>query len=268
MRFLERLVSDMVRESTGIDVRRATRIIGGRRLLKMGAGAAALGGLAHLLEKHGSVGPAPGAGGGGSGLAGTAPSASAPPPVPGAVSASPPPPLPSAAAGPERSGSPPLPGEGGAPPPPPPPPIPGAPPGAGAGEETPDVPADAPEMPDALVRTVVRAMAAAAAADGHLGDRERAVLETHVEEAGWTDEEKEGLRADLADPPSPADLAAEVETEADREVVYRFALLVLLADHRLSPLEKGWLDRLGEALDLGPERQAEIAGELSGPAVG
>lgn len=231
MRFLENLVSDMVRESTGINPRRVVRMVGGRRLLKLGAGAAALGGLAHLLEKHGDVG-----------RAGDTVRSSAgppPPPLPSSTSGGPPP-------------LPPIPGSGAGPPP-----IPGT------DAATAEPPAE-PELPTPVLFASVRAMAAAAAADGHLADRERTVFERRLEESeGELDAAaRQQLRRELEDPPSPAEIAAGLEEDADRETVYRLAALVLLADGAVSEIERGWLGRLAEALGVDGERRRRLEEEV------
>ncbi len=49
MGFLDRLVSDLLQDSTGLPVRRLVRMVGGKNLLMMGAGAVLAGGAATAL---------------------------------------------------------------------------------------------------------------------------------------------------------------------------------------------------------------------------
>jgi len=52
-----------------------------------------------------------------------------------------------------------------------------------------------------------------------------------------------------------------VANEADRETVYRLASFVLLADGTVTPMERGWLDRLGEAFGFDAERRVSLESE-------
>ncbi len=219
MGFLDRMVSDMIGESVGFNprhVRRLTRMLGGKNLLAMGAGAALAGGVATALGKQsgGQVPPPP---------PGAVPP---PPPVPGQV---PPPPVPQAA-------------------PPPPPPA------EGAGEE----------LPQAVTYAVVRTMVAAALADGHLAPEEKKVILERLGESGLSEEQTQQVHQDLVLPPSPAELASLAPVGEHREALYRFAALIVLADSQVSDLERGWLRRLAEALELDTERVAALETEIFG----
>jgi len=65
-------------------------------------------------------------------------------------------------------------------------------------------------------------------------------------------------------PPSPRELAALVTDAAGRELLYRFAAAVVLADRRVSELEETWLERLADAFGLSAERRAELRAEVAG----
>ena len=54
---------------------------------------------------------------------------------------------------------------------------------------------------------------------------------------------------------SPAELASLVTSNEDREMLYRFAVVVVRADQELSDSERAWLDSVGDALGLDPETQ-------------
>lgn len=226
MGFLDRLVSDMIGESIGVNPRRLIRMVGGRNLLMMGAGAALAGGVASAMAR----GQEPEGGKLPSQMTGQAqPRGDIPPP---------PPPPPETRA---RT----------VPPPPPPPPPPVEP---SAEEEV--------ELPPEATYAVVRAMVAAALADGHLGEREKEVIQARLDESGLSEAEKRQIHRDLVLPPTPAEVAALVPAGEARELLYRFAALVVLADGHASDLERGWLERLARASEIDAARVAELEKEI------
>lgn len=213
MAFLDRLVSDLIRKSTGYNARPFVRAVGGKNLLLLG-GAAIAGAIA--AEKARASGGAPST------------NVSPPPPPP-----PPPPPVPGAA-------------------PPPPPPVP-------------ETAAAEPELPEGLLFAIVRTMVAGALADGEMHAEEKKLIEDRLGESGLSAERVRQIQKDMVIPPSPSELAGLVGDPSDRELLYRFGALVVLADGGTSDLERGWLDKLGSALALdGPRRRAmeqEIFGE-------
>lgn len=280
MGFVEKMLSDLVRNATGVNARPLIRKIGAKNILMIG-GAALAGGLAS--QKAG------GSSGASSGLGGTTQvpptsSGTSAPRAPAGV------PLPSTPAGSSAGASPPplppIPGRTASPPPvASPPPSAAVPPVAGeaqASTATPPLPpppvttsaappvASAPEaggdaasaVPDALAYPTVRVMVAAAMADGHMADEERAIFERHLADATLAPEALEQVRRDMALPPSPRDLAAMTSDPEARESLYRVAVLVLQADGTVSPFETGWLRRLGEAFGIDEKRARALAEDL------
>lgn len=53
-------------------------------------------------------------------------------------------------------------------------------------------------------------------------------------------------------------------SEAERELLYRFAALVTTTEAGVSPLEAIWLGNLAAALELPPERAKALEAELFG----
>jgi uncharacterized membrane protein YebE (DUF533 family) len=53
-------------------------------------------------------------------------------------------------------------------------------------------------------------------------------------------------------------------SEEERELFYRFAATVILADDKATELEKAWLGRLAEALKLTEARRRAVEGEVFG----
>ena len=238
MGFLDRMISNLIQDNTGINARRMVRKIGGGKLLALGGAALAAGIFA---EKKGMFGQGAGQ--------------QAAPPLPAGAPAAPPPPLPegtqpgAAAAAPPP---PPIPGAA----PPPPPPIPGAAPAAAD---------DADELPQEVTYAIVRTMVAAALADGHMGREEKAMIHKHLGESGLSEEQTRQIHQDLVLPPSPADLAALAPAAEAREILYRFGALVVLADQEVSDLERRWLERLATAFELGDEQKAALEAEIFAP---
>ncbi|MEM7480835.1 MAG: DUF533 domain-containing protein [Acidobacteriota bacterium] len=236
MRFIENLVSGMIKESTGVNPRRLVRRIGGKRLLMMG-GAAVAGTLLHQKMQRG---PMAAPGGTGASTLGAPP----PPPPPGAVPPPPPPPVEGV--------------RGGLVPPPPPPPE--APSGIPPLPELPppEAPDEPVEMPPELAYAVVRTMVAAALADGELAADEKAAIDGRLEAGVLNDEQVAQVRRDLLVPPSVGELAASAPDEPTGEMLFEMAVLVLRADGEVSDLEERWLVSLGEALGLTDERRREL----------
>lgn len=239
MRLIENLVSDLIRQSTGINPRRVVRRIGGGRLL-MAGGLAAAGAL--LADKvGGGSGPGTTSGSGG-GYAYTKPPAhgaggpsAAPPPTPPPGSVPPPPGSPREVA------------------PPPPPPQPG-PTGQAESAET----AGAADLTFAAARTAV----AAAMADGRLDAAEREAVQRHVADSDLTSEQAARVHGDLLEPATPEELAALATEPEDRRALYELAALVLRADREVSDAERRWLDALAAALGLDAGTRGELEAEV------
>jgi len=231
MRFLENLVSDLIKDATGVNPRRAVRRIGGRRLLLMG-GLAAAGALAQ--QRRAGAEPAAGTGAGGSGTGGYAFTKS-----PGGGE------------------------EGGAPSPPPPPgAAPFEPAAAIAADEAFDEIEE--ELPEHLLVPAVRTMIAAALADGRMAPEEKAAIERRLAKSDLAPDDVSRVHHDLVFPPTVDELAALVADPPDRELLFELACLVLRADSQVTYPERAWLARLGDALEIPEERRTDLSEEVFG----
>lgn len=249
MGFLDKLLADMIQDSTGFNARRMVRRIGGGKML-MAGGAAVAGALLMDKMKAGQgVGATPGAPLPSPAASGN-PSLPPLPPVPTAVAA-PPPPLPPLPVSPEGLPS------------PAPPPIPStAETAAGSGEEgSENLPEDL--FSRDLTFAIVRAMVAAALADGHLAAEERQLILGHMDESGLPPEQVSQVHKDLVLPPTPSELASQVPSQDDREILFRFAASVLRADGTVDEAEQAWLDGLAGTFDITPDRAATLRTELA-----
>jgi uncharacterized membrane protein YebE (DUF533 family) len=200
MPFLDNLLSNLIRRSTGFNAKPFVRMVGGRNVLLLG-GAAIAGALAaeQMREK---------------------PSPAAPPP----------PPLPPEALPP----LPPLPGTAEAPPP----------------------------IPQELLFVIVRTMVSGALADGEMHESEQDLIGSRLGESGLSPEQAKQIRKDLVFPPPPEELARSVASPEDRELLYRFGALVVLAEGSVSDAERTWLERLGSALGLPPAKREALEKEI------
>ena len=206
MAFLDNLLSDLIRNSTGFNAKPFVRAVGGKNILLLG-GAAIAGAIA--AEKMRQQ-PAPGA-----------------PPLP------PLPPLPSTEV------VPPL------------PPLPTA------------APAE-PQLPPGLVFAIVRTMISGALSDGEMHAEEKKLIESRLGESGLSPDETKQIHKDLVIPPPPEEIGRMVSTTEDRELLYRFGALVVRSEGGASAPERAWIERLGAALGLAPERRTALESEIFG----
>ena len=116
--------------------------------------------------------------------------------------------------------------------------------------------ATAPEFQLALVR----AMAGAAMADGHVDATERETIFGHVDRLGL-DAEAKGFVFDLLQrPPSFDEIAAGATTQEQAAELYLAARLAIDPDH---PAERAWLDALAHRLRLPPGLSAHLDGQAA-----
>jgi uncharacterized membrane protein YebE (DUF533 family) len=154
------------------------------------------------------------------------PGSSGPPPAPGTISPPPPP-----AAGPGRN-----------PNPPPPPPV--------------------PERRRAQATLVLRAMIAAAAADGEIDAEERARIFRNSEDAGVDEAGRRFLEFEMAAPTSVGELGQAARVSGLAEEVYLASLLAIEVD---TPAELEYLRRLAEGLELDSGFVADAHARVGAP---
>jgi uncharacterized membrane protein YebE (DUF533 family) len=161
-----------------------------------------------------------------------------------------------------------------APPPPPsprpargvdvrPPPAAPRPPPATPWRQPAPPPAPEPQGPDAEeaeALLLVRAMIAAAKADGRVDAGERAAIAGQLDAAGLSAEERDFVLADFDRPMTPEALAREAADPMLRARVYAAAVAGAGA---ISPEERAWLDALAKALRLDKAAAAAIEERLA-----
>ena len=120
-------------------------------------------------------------------------------------------------------------------------------------ELLPSPPADSPFHPQSSVMsnsfalTLVQAMIAAAKADGHIDDAERARIMEKVQISGLDEEAEAFLQKELADPVDLNVLVAAAQTEEQKVELYTASRLAIDPDSRA---ERGYLDMLAGRLGL------------------
>ena len=155
---------------------------------------------------------------------------------------------------------PPVPGATGMPAPtmppqsmPPPPPLKGA------------TPPPAPSTPalDQTATLLIRAMFAAAAADGAIDETERRSILDHMSAGGLTSEEKTFLEQQMAHPLTLDDVIHEARrsgfSEDLRHQIFFVSMLSIAVD---TPQEAQYMEGLRQALAISPEKAKEIAAQF------
>ncbi len=126
-----------------------------------------------------------------------------------------------------------------------------------------EAPADAPGMPlmeEAEGLLLIRAMIAAAKADGAVDAEERRAIAEQLDSAGLSAEERDFILADFENPLTPAVLAAQATDPMMRARLYAGAVAAM---GEISPPERAWLDELAQALGLDGQAAAAIEERLS-----
>lgn len=98
---------------------------------------------------------------------------------------------------------------------------------------------------------LVRAMVAAANADGSIDDDERKGMVGRLERAGASQAERDALAFELANPQKVESLASQVTTPELAEQFYAVSLLSMKID---TDAEKAYLRNLPLLLNMGPQQ--------------
>lgn len=104
-----------------------------------------------------------------------------------------------------------------------------------------------PTMSNSFALTLIQAMIAAAKADGHIDDAERAHIMEKVQISGLDNEAEAFFEKELADPIDIDALVAAAQTEEQKVELYTASRLTIDPDTRA---ERGYLDMLAGRLGL------------------
>ncbi len=101
----------------------------------------------------------------------------------------------------------------------------------------------------------IRAMIAAAAADGRIDQKEQQRIAGNLQQAGLGREAQQFLEGEINNPATVEDLAASVASEQDAVQVYTAARIAIDLD---SGAEQDFLKRLADALEIDPALAAQV----------
>lgn len=113
--------------------------------------------------------------------------------------------------------------------------------------DTPFHPSQAPQGEDEFALTIVRAMIAAARADGHIDASERARIADKLHLAGIGDEAEAFLMSELEKPLDLDALVSQAKTDAQKVELYTASRIAIEPETRA---ERGYLDMLAGRLAL------------------
>lgn len=98
-------------------------------------------------------------------------------------------------------------------------------------------------------QALFKAMIAAAKADGHIDDAERAAIQSGISDLGLDDDMRLMMEAELAKPLDIADVAAGADSPEAAAELYLASLFVI---DTANPAENDYLDKLARALNIQP----------------
>lgn len=124
---------------------------------------------------------------------------------------------------------------------------------------TPQPPTPETRVETAEARLMLRAMIAAAKADGTVDRQERAAILEQLNAGGLSDIERDAVLADFDHPATPEELGRAVRDPMLAAQVYASAVFAV---GELTAPERAWLDRLGIALKLDTTARQAIEARL------
>lgn len=102
---------------------------------------------------------------------------------------------------------------------------------------------------------LLRAMLAAAKADGHIDDQEQAKLDAYLQKLNLNPDALHFVKDELSKPLSAKEVAAGADSPAAAAEIYLTSLLAINIDN---PAEKAYLEELAQELKLSPELVSEL----------
>ncbi|CAN7204918.1 tellurite resistance TerB family protein [Pseudoxanthomonas sp. LjRoot143] len=111
-------------------------------------------------------------------------------------------------------------------------------------------------------QAILKALVAAAKADGHIDAREREVIEGEFSRVGTDADLQQWMHAELEKPLDPAEVARAGSTPEIASEMYLASLMV--ADEQ-NFMERAYLDELAKQLKLDPALKAQLERQLAQP---
>mgnify|MGYP006189435427 FL=1 len=110
-------------------------------------------------------------------------------------------------------------------------------------------------------QAVLRALVAAAKSDGHIDERERALIEGEFTRLDSDRELQHWLHAELNKPLDPAEVARAAQTPEMAAEMYLASVLMVDEEHFM---ERAYLDELARCLQLDPQLKGELESQVRG----
>jgi len=133
--------------------------------------------------------------------------------------------------------------------------------GSGAAVEPRTVDMLPPPEAESHSQAILKALIAAAKADGHVDERERAVIEGEFSRIDAAPEVRQWLQAELQKPLDPAEVARAATTP---EMASEMYLASLLAADEQNFMERAYLDELARQLKLDDSLKARLEQQVKG----
>ncbi|MGE8391227.1 tellurite resistance TerB family protein [Pseudomonas sp. BIGb0427] len=108
-------------------------------------------------------------------------------------------------------------------------------------------------------QAILKALVAAAKADGHVDDRERALIEGEFVKLSSDQELQHWLHAELNKPLDPADVARAASTPEMAAEMYIASVMLVDEEHFM---ERAYLDELARQLKLDPALKSELENQV------
>lgn len=118
-----------------------------------------------------------------------------------------------------------------------------------------------PEQVEEHSRGILRALVAAAKADGHVDDQERKMIEAEFAQLTGDPELQHWLEAELNKPLDPVEVAAAATTPEMASEMYLASVLMVDEEHFM---ERAYLDELARQLKLDAGLKAELESQVRG----
>jgi uncharacterized membrane protein YebE (DUF533 family) len=106
---------------------------------------------------------------------------------------------------------------------------------------------------------ILRALVAAAKADGHVDDRERELIEGEFSKLGTDQQLQQWLHTELNKPLDPAEVARAARTPEMAAEMYIASVMLVDQEHFM---ERAYLDELARQLKLEPSLKAELENQV------
>ena len=118
-----------------------------------------------------------------------------------------------------------------------------------------------PEQVEEHSRGILKALVAAAKADGHVDDNERKMIEAELAQLTDEPELQRWLEAELNKPLDPVDVASAATTPEMASEMYLASVLMVDEEQYM---ERAYLDELARQLKLDPQLKAELESQVRG----